>query len=571
MTFNEKYKPTTQKALFHKDVVSHIRKWIKLQQDLYDCNKHVSNVLFLHGPHGCGKSETTSLLLKSMNVIEIDPNEIRSEERVVEICMNIPSYGSETLIHNLTKSNKKENVDTKRKYSIVLVDNIELCERNISILVETLHNKFNTNIPVILISNCQKIKDSFDSRHYENCHFIDFPKPSLLELTKLCNDINAAENLKLNKEHIKCVIEKSLYDTRQLLFILQQWKFSTTTFESFIKNIESKHEDLDIIQKIKYLCDGNIDYDLEDTLNLSGSEPYTISNMIYQNYPDILSCPDVIKSLETAVHITDSISYSNCLHSYIFSEQRWDLYDAYVINSCVQPSYHIKQYHKIASTQSEVLPVCYHSKPFKDVSNNNSNSWEDIKKITCLNMYSKKFNPSGITSNLFAHLDFLTCTSIAKSIYSNITLVSDYFDKNKKGKNTSKNEKILLCNSLSETNLNATFLHIVKFVYTYKFFEVDIDNIYLDWKSYLEPNESVIAATKIIDNINKLEIKLFKRFLNIFLVAVAGSKLKSHVEMSIKYKVFEMLINDIKNYNTTMIVQRDVDSLIENLENIWKF
>jgi len=125
--FSVKYKPTTQKLLFHKDIVNHIRKWIQTIEYKYETTKNVKEILFLNGPVGCGKSVTVECLFKGYNLINIDSDNLRNNDRLNETLQQIVSFSSITLA-NIDKWNHKNKQD---KNNIVFIDNIELCDRGI--------------------------------------------------------------------------------------------------------------------------------------------------------------------------------------------------------------------------------------------------------------------------------------------------------------------------------------------------------------------------------------------------------------------------------------------------------
>ncbi|MEY3500324.1 MAG: hypothetical protein RL308_1993, partial [Bacteroidota bacterium] len=187
-----KYKPTVQKDLFHKDVVNHIKKWIKIIERDNKNNLDVKRVLFIHGPIGSSKTVTVECLFKSYNLIDVDVNSLSPE-----LLQCIVGFNEMTL-SNVDKWNLKTN---KEKSNIVLVDNLELCDKNIEIFIDLIHNKHNINVPVILISNNTKYKDIFANNN--NCTFVEFKKPSLLELTKFVIEINKPEGLNLSRENIR--------------------------------------------------------------------------------------------------------------------------------------------------------------------------------------------------------------------------------------------------------------------------------------------------------------------------------------------------------------------------------
>ena len=178
-----KYKPTTQKALFHKDVVNHIKKWIRMIEKDAKEDLDVKHILFIHGPIGSSKTVTVECLFKGYNLIDIDSDHLRSAEKITETISGIVGFREVTLA-NIEKWNHKNRKD---KSNILFVDNLELCDRGIENFIETLYNKYNINIPVILVCNSSKYKEIFIN--YQNCTFLEFKRPSLLELTKLSNEI----------------------------------------------------------------------------------------------------------------------------------------------------------------------------------------------------------------------------------------------------------------------------------------------------------------------------------------------------------------------------------------------
>jgi Rad17 cell cycle checkpoint protein. len=83
--FATKYKPTVQKSLFHKDIINHIRKWIKMLGSNSEHNICLKRILFLHGPIGCAKSVTVECLFKAYNLINIDIDNLSSNEKTNDI------------------------------------------------------------------------------------------------------------------------------------------------------------------------------------------------------------------------------------------------------------------------------------------------------------------------------------------------------------------------------------------------------------------------------------------------------------------------------------------------------
>lgn len=551
-----KYKPNSQKALFHKDIVNHIRKWIQLLEGLYENNKSVKKILFLHGAVGSGKSVTVECLFKNYNIINIDSDMIRSSDKIRECIESIVSFDTVSL-ENMLDTKKKD------KKNILFVDNIELCEKAIDIFVDYVHNKQDINIPVILICNNSKYQEIFSNN--DNCTFLEFKKPSLLEMNKLSTDINKNEKLNLTKDNIKQMIDKSQWDLRQLLFILEQWSLinsvddkrdHNTKFDLFLESLDFKQTDSDLTDKLANIFDKNINFDIKNIYLLASSEPQTLSCGIYQNYigNDKNVQKDAKSSCETFdnfVKIIDTISLSNILNAEIYESQTWELYNDYTYFSTVIPSYYVKQNKHIDNS-------CL--VPFKDVSYNFMNSYEEVKKICKQNICSTKLNPSLRTSQLFLSSD--NCYLVVPMLIECIKCINEYFDKNKKGKNTTKKEKLDLCDTISG-HYKIALDKLILIIYEYKLYEIDIDDFLINKEIYKQDIKS---------NISKIDLRVFKRILNIFTMDDSHKLFKSHVETSIQYKILEMMIEEIKQDQQSVVNNiYSVDKLTQDISEVWGF
>jgi DNA polymerase III delta prime subunit len=562
----DKYKPVTQKSLFHKDIINHIRKWIKMIEDYAEDKKSVKNILFLHGPVGSSKTVTVECLFKGYNVIEIDSDMLRSADKISDCLQSIVGFNSITLA-NIDKWNHKNKRD---KSNVVFIDNLELCDRGIESFIDMLHNKNNINVPVILVCNNSKFRDIF--ANYNNCTFIEFKKPSLLELTKLSNEISKAEHLDLTKEQIKKIIEHTEYDIRQLLFLLEQWLLSkqiSVPFEDFVNSIQVKHTDKDLCEKMEYLFNPNKKFNIEETFIIASSEPQTLSCSIYQNYltlnTSVLDKQKNIDLLCNYSNIMDCISASNIIHNDIYENQNWDLYNHYTFSSTVFPSYYLKKNTQILF--DETLPEkqkLYYQQfgPYKDISYNFLNSYEEVKKVSKLNLYSKVLKSNGLTISPYTISDPTNCFIIVKMLVDCIENLNDYFIKNKRGKNTTKKEKLDLCDNITSDSVKTALNTLVNNVYHYKLFEIDIDD-FLIKKSKYKTNDD------IKQDVQKVDLRVLKRFLNIFTMDDKHKTFKSHIETSIQYKILQRLVEDHQQQQQDKLSHDINHILTEDLDKIW--
>lgn len=525
MLLSDKYKPTSQKSLFHKDIINHVRKWLKSLETQGTSNQ----MLFVYGPIGSAKSITINVLLKGYNIHNVDPLELRSHEKVCEIAGTLPSFRDITLT-NLDKSNRGPD-----KQNILLVDNIELCEKTISHFVDCVKKN---NIPIILICNTPKMKEMFSQANNTSCSFIEFKKPSLLELTKLVTDINTSEKLKLTKENIKAIIEKSQYDVRQVFFILQQWTISSSPFKEFLDEVQEKHTDIDLANKVMYFFDYKTPFNINNSCNLALSEPLAISCNIFQNYLD--PSKDTIDP-----NIPDNISQSNLIYNKIFDEQYWELYETYAFQSCVVPSFYLKQ----QNTPFQPLST------FKDFSYNYINSYKDIRVHILSQMATTELSHTYSTFN-----DHDTCYFTANIIVKEIETLNNYFESQKKGKNTSKQEKLDMCNNITDSTIKSTLSQLISYVYNYRLYEIDKDDILLNKKLY-------ITEDQLHTRLPKIDIRMLKRFINIFTFNDTSKLIKSHLELVIKYNLLKEIVKTIPN----VTVPQNLEELTQELSEIWNF
>jgi len=535
--FASKYKPTTQKTLFHKDVVNHIRKWLKNIDDLSEYDKPVNRVLLVSGPIGCGKTTTIEILLKGYNTIYVNTSDLRTSEAIEEVSQGIPSHKDVTLANLCTRGKKT-------KTNIIVMDNIELCEKTIVQFIDTIHNKKSINIPIVMMTSNSRARALFTDN--PSVFVLEMKNPALLELTKLTSDINIAERLGLEKEDIKLLVHLSKFDIRQLVFILEQRKYSSAeTISKFIENVQIKHVDIDLIDKLTYMFDKSKPYDMVYIDSLASSEPMTISGGIFQNYSNRMH------NIEGASDVAEAISQSNIMQSSMFNDQDWSLYDVYSVLSCVVPCYNIKsQTTQIEPGDQKALIG------FKDISYNFINSYEEVKRVMRRTYEHKPFTRSN-----FGIDDFFLMANI---FLTNIGKLNMYFDSNKKGKNTSKREKFELCNNITDPDVLVAWNNLVNQLYYHNLFEIDVSK--LDVKTYI--NDEIVMR-----DITKVDLRIFRRFLNIFTMDDSNKVLKSNVETAIKYKLLKLTIEEICKYREQREIDNKTkaDTLVEDLDKIWNF
>jgi len=139
-------------------------------------------------------------------------------------------------------------------------------------------------------------------------------------------------------------------------------------------------------------------------------------------------------------------------------------------------------------------------------------------------------------------------------------IVNKYFDINKKGKNTTKKEKIELYNNINDSNVKTALDKIFQIIYDYKLFEIDMDNFYK-----LKNEDDVLNK-----NFQKINLRVLKRLLNIFTFSDNNKIFKSNIETSLQYKILKYLIDNTDN-STKVSLVNSVEEMTIDLDKIWGF
>jgi hypothetical protein len=102
---------------------------------------------------------------------------------------------------------------------------------------------------------------------------------------------------------------------------------------------------------------------------------------------------------------------------------------------------------------------------------------------------------------------------------------------------------------------------LVNIVYEYKLFEIDVDDFLANRKKYID--DEILKQ-----NIQKIDLKVFKRLLNIFTMNDKHKCFKSNIETSIQYKILGILV---KNYiDEPSKISYDINNILtEDLNKIW--
>ena len=93
-------------------------------------------------------------------------------------------------------------------------------------------------------------------------------------------------------------------------------------------------------------------------------------------------------------------------------------------------------------------------------------------------------------------------------------------------------------------------------------FETDIDWIILH-KKLLKDLDNVKL------NVNKIDLRVFKRLLNIFTINDNQKILKSHTENALQYKILQRILNDLNIISEQSTKENYIDTLTIELDDLW--
>lgn len=539
-TFIAKYQPTSQKTLFHKTQVSEIKDWLS--------QKTPQKLLLLSGPSGCGKSITLSILLKQFNIHNVDASDLRSSEKSLDISKSVKNTNSITLI-DIEKWNHKTRKDHP---NIVLVDNIELCDKQISTFLDNVFKKCNAQTPIILVCNNPKLVDVC-ADYSKILTVVSMQTPTLLELSKLSSTISSNESLSLSPTQITSIVKKCESDVRQLLHILEQYKLSNCDFQTFLDSISPKLVDYDLNQRMQIIT---TTHDFDTRFEHCSAEPLGIYLTLFQNYPQMLKTNTAHNARVDHATLTDTFSNANVLYTKIYEDQHWELYDDFTVAAAVIPSTLLTRSQQRTNETDGSLTFTTFT-PFRDMSYNFINSYNDVIKTTTANSasFATKMHTNAPSSihNMPTDQKYY----LAKLFIQHLQSVFTYFNQHKKGKNTSKEEKIYLCDNISDPSVQLALDQITLKILHYGLFEANVND--------LMTNKSVYLAAPHA-HYNLIDTRMFKRFLNIFSINNSASKyIKPHVDTAIRYKLLQHILHNIVTPKVT-----DVESMIVDLATIWK-
>lgn len=329
-----KYKPNNS-----NDIIGN-SKSIYFLKNLLSSQNYDNPNLFITGPDGIGKKIITNILLKELNIkqINIDLNE---NNDIVNI------DGTFFCI------NKKKKTETQKflNNKAIVIDDINNLTPNGKKKLQNLQkeNKKNKIVLIIIISNNQHKKVINDIK--KNCIVINFVHPTQDDIYQLINKICKNENMKIEKYVHSKLIEYSQNDIRRLINILENLKFliqndtiTNTFFDNYCNTIQKKAIDMGLHNTTFYLL--NNYKNIKDTLMHYNTERKLLPVTIHENYLKYVSKMKITNKEQHNINtnISHCLSQGDKIESLIFSNQAWGFFgDMLGIYTCLMSSYFLNK------------------------------------------------------------------------------------------------------------------------------------------------------------------------------------------------------------------------------------
>ena len=333
----EKYRPDSLNSIYGNfNNIKKIKNWIN------NFKSKVTNTkpaLLIIGPPGIGKTTTAKCILNNYgyDTLEFNASDIRAQKNIREKLSKI-----------LTSSNINILIDKKNKTKAIIMDEIDGMisgDRGgitefISIICPNKkkgrkkkdeQNTLPHLNPFICISNKNNEKKINDLKKY--CETIYFEKPSFNDMKKLIIEISIKEDLEIDSETINTIINKSQFDFRRVLGILQEIQRTSKN------NLMINHDTLSLydIKDIDYSLNESLDKIFNNYINCKNClKFYTIDKnliplIIHENsikhiFDSKNSKIDNKSKIEAYSNILDCLSLGDKIDKNMYGDQNWDLY-----------------------------------------------------------------------------------------------------------------------------------------------------------------------------------------------------------------------------------------------------
>ncbi len=223
MALYHKHRPQTFSDIIGQD---HIVKTISNQI----AGDKVAHAYLFSGPRGIGKTTIARILAKAVNCLEKKEKDFEPCDKC-DSCTEITSSRSIDVIEIDAAShtgvdNVRENIienaqfkPTKSKYKVFIIDEVHMLSTSaFNALLKTLEEPPKHIIFILATTELHKLPETIISR----CQRFDFKKVGFEDMNKQINKVAKAEGIKIDKDVVERIVNKSDGCVRDAISLLDQ-------------------------------------------------------------------------------------------------------------------------------------------------------------------------------------------------------------------------------------------------------------------------------------------------------------------------------------------------------------
>lgn len=322
-----------------------------------------------------------------------------------------------------------------KKSKILILNKIDyittnLEKKNIQQLNKLHLSKQTTNFKIIYLieKNITKTVKELN----KNINLFELNDPSYDMLEKIIDNISEKEDIKIEKEVIKYIIELSQYDIRKLILILKDLKYTfdniidINNFKKYCEFTNEKIKSFNIIETTKKVLNN---YNNVDNFNFYNNEKVILPLMLYENYLDKFKYSFRKENMiDYIIKISNFISKGDIIETNIYTDQNWYLQNIHGFYTVIYTSYLINDF----DNNQYDINVKYSSDLNKtSLKNINKKNFSQIKDIFYDKLTSEILYVSLIFTYLLSIKDFKNLKMYIKNYDLNYKLFEIFLKINK--------------------------------------------------------------------------------------------------------------------------------------------
>jgi replication factor C subunit 3/5 len=231
---------------------------------------HFPNILF-YGPPGTGKTTTI------INLINKYQEKYNQKNKDLMIHLNASDERGIDIIRNQISQFVNSKCLFNKGLKFVILDEVDYMTKNAQQALKYLLQNYPENVRFCLICNYISRIDESLQNEFMRCRFNKLPND---EVTKFINKIIKNENMNINNESIKKIIQNFNNDLRSIINYLQCNQNNIDNFKlidnTFWMNFTEVLKNKDIVEVKQYLQDISLEYHYEQKMILKEYINYLI-------------------------------------------------------------------------------------------------------------------------------------------------------------------------------------------------------------------------------------------------------------------------------------------------------